>query len=212
MCRNPALQHISSFILTSIGRPCFATVSFLGLEICIVQIKDSHQIFKKSKLMLHLNIQPLCAAQWFILVSFKGSKPFFFFLAQSEHLVALLFQNHFTFNLFFFWNFLLTAGNKVAKKVLVILPGKQFQYPSIIHFEVAWTSVTTARACKRKCCGENWAPFFFSFFFFAFQVLVARLVPRERCSKNTHSGAWCDLPPYLQRSHPCAETVHIPKS
>lgn len=58
---------------------------------------------------------------------------------------------------FFFKHFFLTAGNKVAKKVLVILPGEQFQHPSIIHFEVGWTSVTTARACKRKCCGENWA-------------------------------------------------------
>lgn len=68
--------------------------------------------------------------------------PTCFLLAQFERLVAPLFQNHLTFRLFFLSVFL-TAANKVAnvlqtrKKVLVILPGEQFQYPLIIHFEVA---------------------------------------------------------------------------
>lgn len=64
-------------------------------------------------------------------------------LAQFERLVAPLFQNHLTFRLFFSFciSYCCQQGServaKTRKKVLVILPGEQFQSPLIIHFEVA---------------------------------------------------------------------------
>lgn len=67
-----------------------------------------------------------------------------FVLAPFERLVAPLFQHHLTFRLFFFpfsISYCCQQGSErvaeTRRKVLVILPGEQFQYPLIIHFEVA---------------------------------------------------------------------------
>lgn len=192
----------------------FSNCFFFSPGNWIVQRKDSHQFIKKSKVIMHLNVHPRIventprySAQWFTLVNLMARIPTPFVLAQFERLAAPLLQNHLTFRLFFpsSISYCCQQGSErvaeTRRKVLVILPGEQFQYPLIIHFEVAWTSVTTARACKRKCCGENWA---FASTLLHFKALHPRLVlhPRGRRSINTSSRVWRDLPPELQRSVP----------